>query len=318
MRARSTTLRWALALALIMLTGTLHVGDAFARAGSGGSRGSRSYSRPAAPPTSPVTPSSPSRQYSTPGQASAQPASRGWFGPIMGGLAGFALGGMLGGLLFGGMGFGGGIGLMDMLLIGGALYLLYRVMSGRRALSQPAYATAGGYGGGSATAEPASTGGAASAPAPPEAPSELDRGLAHIRQMDAAFDPDVLARSARALFADVQRGITARDMSAVNARLTPRMYTELTGQCDRLRAARQTNRVEQIDIRRAEVSEAWQESGQDYVTVYLAGSLVDYTVDDASGGVIEGNRASQDFAEFWTFARPVGPTTWKLSAIQTA
>jgi predicted lipid-binding transport protein (Tim44 family) len=318
MRVRSNTLRWALALALIMLSGTVQVGDAFARAGSGGSRGSRSYSRPATPPASPVTPSSPSRQYSTPGQAPAQPASRGWFGPIMGGLAGFALGGMLGGLLFGGMGFGGGFGLMDMLLIGGALYLLYRVMSGRRTPAQPAYATAGGYGGGPATAEPAYTGGGTSAPAAPEAPSELDRGLAHIRQMDAAFDPDVLARSARALFTDVQRGITARDMSAVNARLTPRMYTELTGQCDRLRAARQTNRVEQIDIRRAEVSEAWQESGQDYVTVYLAGSLVDYTVDDASGGVLEGNRAAQDFAEFWTFARPVGPTTWKLSAIQTA
>ena len=321
MRPRSNTLRWALALAFVTLTVMLHAGDAFARAGSGGSRGSRSYSRPATPPASPATPSSPSRQYTAPGQPMQPQASRGMFGGLMGGLAGFALGGLLGSMLFGGMGlggFGGGFGLMDMLLIGGGLYLLYRFMKARRAQSQPGYATAGGYGGGYAPPEPTYPSGRTVTATPVETPSELDSGLAHIRQMDPALDPAALARAARSLFTDVQRGVGARDVSGVNARLTPRMYTELTGQCDRLRAARQTNRVEQIDIRRAEVSEAWQESGQDYVTVYLAGSLVDYTVDDASGALVEGNRAAQDFEEFWTFARPVGPNAWKLSAIQTA
>jgi predicted lipid-binding transport protein (Tim44 family) len=319
MTRTSNTMRWALALALIMLTTTLYPADAAARAGSGGSRGSRSFSRPAAPPASPVTPSSPSRQYTAPAQQPMQPQpSRGMFGGLMGGLAGFALGGLLGSLLFGGMGFGGGFGLMDMLLVGGALYLLYRLMAARRTQS-PAFATAGGYGGGQGMdAAPAGGGVVTAMPAPAAAPSELDRGLDHIRQMDAAFEPDALADTARRLFTEVQRGITARDMSAVNAQLTPRMYNELMSQCDRLRASRQTNRMESIDVRRAEATEAWQESGQDYVTVYLAGSIVDYTVDDASGTVVEGNRAAQDFAEYWTFVRPVGPNRWKLSAIQTA
>ena len=242
------------------------------------------------------------------------------FGGLMGGIAGFALGGLIGSMLFGGMGhgFGGGFGLMEMLLIGGGLYLLYRFMKARRAQPQLTYATAGGYGAGQASAEPTYASGGTTTTAPVDVPSEVDRGLAHIRQLDAAFDPDALARTARSLFTDVQRGVGARDMSGVSARLTPRMYTELTAQCDRLRASRQTNHVEQLDIRRAEVTEAWQESGQDYVTVYLAGSLADYTVDDASGALVEGHRAAQDFEEFWTFARPVGPNVWKLSAIQTA
>ena len=315
------TRRCALALALVMLTMTLPAGEAFARAGSGGSRGSRSYSTPARPsPASPVTPSSPSRGYNTPAPRPQTP-SRGWFGPIMGGLAGFALGGLLGGMLFGGgHGFGGGFGgfgMMDMLLIGGALFLLYRFMMSRRAsqtAQQPAYATAGAYGGGYA----AGGGVATETVLPPEAPSELERGLAHIRQMDPAFDPRTVADAARAVFTDVQRAVTARDMSAVGARLTPRMYTELNGQCDRLRSARRTNQVEQIDIRRSEVTEAWQESGQDFVTVYLSGFLVDCTVDDATGAVVEGERVAQEFEEYWTFARPVGPNAWKLSAIQTA
>jgi predicted lipid-binding transport protein (Tim44 family) len=316
MSRTSNRLRWALALALVTLTISLYAGDAFARAGSGGSRGSRSYSTPARPPASPSTPSSPSRQYSTPSPQPA-PASRGWFGPIMGGLAGFALGGLLGSMLFGG-GFGGGFGfgLMDMLLIGGALFLLYRFMSSRRS-QQPAYATAGGYGIGSSGADVAYPAAGSVATPTLAPPSELDQGFAHIRQMDPAFDPQAVADAARRLFPEIQTAVAARDMSPLSSQLTPRMYTTLVAQCDRLRAARQTNRLEQIQVRRAEVTEAWQESGQDYVTVYLAASLVDYIVDDGSGGMVDGSRSPQDLAEYWTFARPVGPNAWKLSAIQT-
>jgi predicted lipid-binding transport protein (Tim44 family) len=97
------------------------------------------------------------------------------------------------------------------------------------------------------------------------------------------------------------------------------MTTVLQAQCDRLKAARRTNRVEQLDIRRAEVSEAWQESGRDYVTVLIAATMVDYTVDDATGDVVEGSRtATQSIEDFWTFTRPVGNNPWKLSAIQNA
>ena len=66
-----------------------------------------------------------------------------------------------------------------------------------------------------------------------------------------------------------------------------------------------------------EVTEAWQECGRDFVTVLLAGSLIDYTV-DAAGAVVAGSRTGPErFEEFWTFTRPVGPNTWVLTAIQT-
>jgi len=239
----------------------------------------------------------------------------------MGGLAGFALGGLLGSMLFGG-GFGGGIGLLEILLIGAGLFLLFRFVSARRQ-QQPTYATAGApYPSGDAYAGGSAYGGTApqetATPEMPAVASDLDRGLGHIRSMDPSFDPGFVADAARGLFGDVQRALTARDMSPVSGRLTSRMYTELTEQCDRLRAARQTNRMEAMNLRRADVTEAWQESGQDFVTVYLGGSLVDYTVDDATGTVVAGAKAPQEFEEFWTFARPVGPNPWRLSAIQSS
>jgi predicted lipid-binding transport protein (Tim44 family) len=306
---RTTILGLAAALLAGMLL--LQAGEAFARAGSGGSRGSRSSSSPARPaPTSPTTPTSPSRSTVSPATPAPQPARGGWMGGIMGGLAGFALGGLLGSMLFGG-GLGSGIGLFEILLIGGGLFLLFRFMSARRA-QQPAYATAGGGYDTGAT----SSGAVMEAPAAP--PSDLERGLGYIRSMDATFEPSALTVSAQGLFVDVQRALGARDMSGVAPRLTSRMYTELSSQCDRLRAARRTNRMEGIDVRRAEATEAWQESGADYVTIYLAGSLVDYTVDDSTGDVVEGSRAPQEFEEYWTFTRQVGPNPWRLSAIQTA
>jgi len=315
---RSTLAVAALTLAALL---ALQAGEACARAGSGGSRGSRSSSTPARPaPTSPTNPSSPSRQLASPTPAPAQP-SRGWMGGLMGGLAGFALGGLLGSMLFGG-GFGGGIGLLEILLIGAGLFLLFRFVSARRQ-QQPTYATAGApYPSGDAYAGGSAYGGTApqetATPEMPAVASDLDRGLGHIRSMDPSFDPGFVADAARGLFGDVQRALTARDMSPVSGRLTSRMYTELTEQCDRLRAARQTNRMEAMNLRRADVTEAWQESGQDFVTVYLGGSLVDYTVDDATGAVVAGAKAPQEFEEFWTFARPVGPNPWRLSAIQSS
>src|SRR5262249_24403162 len=84
------------------------------------------------------------------------------------------------------------------------------------------------------------------------------------------------------------------------------------------RAARRTNRIERVQISRAEVTEAWQESGQDWVTVYFAVSLIDYTVDDSTGAVVEGADTPGDIQEYWTFTRPVGPKPLRLSAIQSA
>jgi predicted lipid-binding transport protein (Tim44 family) len=149
--------------------------------------------------------------------------------------------------------------------------------------------------------------------------ADVERGLGYIRQMDAGFDPNTVVTRARDMFFDVQAALTGRDMSRLREQITPEMYTDLQRQCDELRTSRRTNRIERIDIQRAEVTEAWQESGHDYLTVYFAGSLLDSTVDDGTGAVVAGSATERDrLDEYWTFSRPVGPNPWRLSAIQTA
>src|SRR2546422_6600660 len=253
MTSRARLILVGVALVSLLLTAPAGV---LARAGSGGSRGSRSYSTPARPssPASPTTPSSPSPALTQPSPSLQRPS---FFGGIMGGIAGFALGGLLGSLLFGGMGgLGrgfGGIGLMEILLIGGGIALLVMFLRRRRAEAPaPAYAGAGGATSAYGAMEPAASGAATITPEMPAADGDLTRGLGHIRSMDATFDPAAMADTARRMFQGVQQAVTMRDIAWVRDHLGTEMYAVLQDQCDRLRTAKQTNRVEKVDIRSAD------------------------------------------------------------------
>jgi predicted lipid-binding transport protein (Tim44 family) len=264
---------------------------------------------------------------------------------MMGGmLGGLLLGGLLGGLFFG---HGGGIGMLEILIIGGLAWFAISYMRRQQAAAPSGYATSGGYGsspasrydptpaggtatpsGGTATpaggiATPAGgiatpAGGIATMEAP-AGPSDLERGLVHIRQMDPGFDPRVFSETASDVFFKVQGAWTARSMAGVSSLLMPEMSGTLQRDCDRLKAEHKVNRLENIAVRVAEVTEAWQESGQDFVTVHFLASLLDYTTDESGAQVLEGSRTEPvKFEEYWTFTRPVGPAAFRLSAIQQA
>ena len=303
-------------LMVVALAPLLLVTDAWARVGggsSGGSRGSRSYSSPARPSQSPANPSRPS----TPPSSFQQPQRSGWGAGLMGGLAGFALGGLLGSMLFGGGmgGMGGGIGLMEILLIGGGIFLLFRMMRSRQAVPVPA----SGQGAGQTPwqSQPQPQPQMYQAQTLDTGPSDLERGVSHIRQLDSGFDPARFGDTASDIFFRVQAAWMARDMSQASASITPEMTDMLQKDCDRLRGQGRINRLDNIAVRSVAVTEAWQENGQDYVTVHFLASLLDYTVDERSGQVVEGSRTEPvKFEEYWTFVRPVGPNAWRLSAIQ--
>ena len=148
--------------------------------------------------------------------------------------------------------------------------------------------------------------------------ADLERGVGDIRRSDPGFDPVRLSGYTAMTFRDVQAAWMKGDVASLRPRVTPEIHAELEVQCDRLRGSRRSNRVEEIEIR-AEITEAWQESGRDYVTTYISGSMVDYTVDDVSDALVDGSRTTpRRVEEFWTFTRPAGLNFWMLSAIQTS
>jgi predicted lipid-binding transport protein (Tim44 family) len=302
--------------------------DVWARAGGGfssGSRGTRSFSSPSrtysapAPSASPL-PSAQPRPAPATGPM-AQPAPAGGF---MRSLAGGILGGLLGGMLFrslglaGGLGegFGGGFGLMDLVLLAGIAYLIFWFI--RRNRAQQASATA--YSSGMAADADGSNVSAATLEAPSRSwQQDLERGLGHIRQMDPGFDDGAFREMCTDRFFQIQAAWMRRDLDKLRPLLTEEMAETFGKQIDVARSRRQVNKLENITVRSVELTEAWQEQGQDYVTARLMANLLDYTVDESTGKVVDGSdSAPVKFEEFWTWVRPVGRDSWRLGAINQA
>ncbi len=314
---RNRTLLVVIFSLMALLAGTTLVAvNAEARAGSGGSfgsRGSRSYSQPVSPYSQPSRNQQAAPQPLSPSPYQAPQSGGGFLRNMAGGLVGGMLGGMLfRSLGFGGMGggFGGGIGLFEIILIGGLIYMVYRMIKGRRD-EGATYQNPTAMGGYSEPEAPRPI-----TPAYADTAGDLAAGLSHIRQMDPGFDEQRFPDVVMDIFFKIQGAWMNRDLGGVNSLLTTEMRRIFQGDIDRLLREHRVNRLENIAVRKVEVSEAWQESGQDYVTTLIYANLLDYTTDDTNGQVVEGSKTDPvKFEEFWTFTRPVGNNPWQLSGI---
>jgi len=306
-----------LLLAVMFLSITVLELNAHARAGSSrstGSRGTRSYSQPASPPSQAIPPRQQAAPAPAPNTFPQQQQSGGFMRNMAGGVLGGIAGGMLGGMLFrslgmagGGMGGGGGIGIFEIILLAGIGYLIYRFIKNKRAAAESSTPYAQG---GSVT--PLSNGYIENQ----TAAGDVNTGLGYIRQMDASFDEQRFNDSVMDIFFKIQGSWMNRDLAPVSGLLTDEMKRIFQEDLDRLLRDKQVNRLENIAVRNVEIVEAWQETGQDYITALIYANLLDYTTDDVSGAVVSGSKTEPvKFEEYWTFTRPVGNNPWRLSAI---
>lgn len=304
-----------------------------ARLGRGrsmGFRGSRTYSAPrrtVSPPatskTQPNTlprtnrPGTPSRLEPT--TTTPSPASGGLWRGVTGGLAGGLLGGMIGSLLFGGLGHAGGalggggssFGLLDLALLGGLLYLGYRLFF-RRRQDHPSYSFQAG-----SDSIPGSTPWMGTSCPAGKAVSDPGPDLAPIKAYDPQFDKAAFTEWAQDVFFKLQSAWMRQDLALMKDLATPEMLQALSRDLDDMRARGQINRLENIAVRQVGISEAWQEAGQEYITVGFRANLLDYVVDSRTSEVVAGSTTEPvKFEEYWTFVRPMGQGPWKLTAIQ--
>ncbi len=316
--------------------------------GSFGSRGSRSSTpvTPYTPPSSSVprtTPYTPGYQPATPVRPPTTPygnlppaspgSSGGFWRNVGGGLMGGFAGGMLSNWLFGGggggggtpaqggasgtaAGGGGGFGFFELILLVGIGYILYRFL-----IKKPKEDAAGAPG----AYQSSTASGTLQAPYHEQTPSlseperDLDTGLGHIKSMDPLFTEEKFKDRAMDFFFKIQGAWVDRDMSTVKHLLTPEMLRLLQEDADKMRQEGQINKIENIAVREVNLTEAWQESGQDYITFRVYANLLDYTINEKTGDIVTGSKTDPvKFEEYWTFTRAVGNNPWQLSAINQA
>ncbi len=272
---------------------------------SSGSRGSRTYSAPPPTQTAPnsVRPMDRSMQqptrpdYAQPGMAQPRPQ-----GSFMRGLLGGLVGAGLIGLLFGaGLfhgGFGGFLGaLLQIALIGGLIWLAFRLFRSRA----PRPAMAGGPMGYAREAQPPIGGG---------------MGRAGPASQPITLQP-IDFESFERLLKDINAAWSRQDLNALRSMATPEMTGYFAQDLQDLNARGWRNETSDIRLEQGDLSEAWREDGQDYATVAMRFSLVDVTRRIADGAVVEGDPVRRQMVtELWTFTRNAPGGRWLLSAIQ--
>ncbi len=262
---------------------------------------------------------------------------------LMGGLLGGALGSMLFGSLFG-MG-GQGMGLLPLLLLGGVAWFIWKRMNGGGRGGRPPFSGNGGFGGnggGQWNFPPQQPGGMQPPPmpgenrasgarqgfgnmgTPPPPPPQssagavsVDAGLAEIQQHDRDFDANYFKEVASDVFFQVQAGWMRRELSSYRHLLGDQLAAEYAKHFADMKARGVINKLESIAIRGVDVVAAGSDGWEDFVTVRFTANLLDYTVSDTSGELVEGDMNTPvKFSEEWTWARPVGTEDWRLEGIE--
>lgn len=250
----------------------------------------------------------------------AKPAPNQSGGGFGRGLAGGLLGGAIGGLLFGSMfgGGGSGMGILPLLLLAGAAFFLYRKFmrpQGSSPRAQSPYSAQQGptnmFGGGP-------TNHAQPPPPPPTIGGNLlEEGFEQIRETDRNFDDGYFLEVASDVFFQVQAGWMRRDLDSYRHLLGEQLAGEYEEHFAEMRRKGHINKLESIAVRNVEIIQAGSDGQEDFVTVLFTANLLDYTVDDTSGELIDGSMTAPiKFREEWTWARPVGSQDWKLEGIK--
>ncbi len=302
-------------ICLLGLSTLLFSSLADARLGNGrsfGNRGNRGFSSPntmrnysnhynqelpqSRPFQGPRAPSS-----ITPGSTYARPSLLHSLGA---GVAGGFLGGMLFRSLGGNSGYGypsipgGGIGPLEILLLGVLLFFIAKLFMNRSA-------TAVSEGAADLMKQARPWGWS-------ENPNS-NEPVSILQPNQQAINPDL----AMDLFFQVQGAWKNRNISTIENLLDQDAKIYLNEEISKLKANRQINCLENIAIRSTDIVEFWEESGKEYSTIHFTANLLDFTIDEQTNQIIEGSKSnSVKFEEFWTFSKEKGSPQWKLSAIQ--
>jgi len=267
------------------------------RFGGGSSFGSRPahnapFQRSALPPSRTASQQQATAQNQTARQGMAQR------GGMMGMLGSLALGGLLGALFFGGA--FENINFMDILVLAGIAYLLYKLFAAKAGAAQQQSYQRSAYG--------------APSEKMPSAPTGLNTDLLFKKQAEssgnvqqnkipAGFDSNAFLAGAKMAYSALQKAWDAKDLAEIRGLTTDKVFAEIQAQIK----ASTTDNVTDVLKLEAELLEV-REIGSELVAVVLFDAIMR---EDLNG-------STEQIKEIWHFVKPKASVQpkWLLDGIQ--
>jgi predicted lipid-binding transport protein (Tim44 family) len=216
-------------------------------------------------------------------------------GGMMGMLGGLAVGGLLGALFFGGS--FEGINLFDILLIGGVIFLIMRLMRGVAESARESYAHAGQGSAMSADTEQAQS---------------LQNQETSAEAEKPEIDVEQFEKSAKEVFIRLQKDWDDKDFDDIRAFCTPEVANHVIQQIEELQDS--MTRTEVVMVH-PEVAGTWLESGLEWVAVHFQALLKERML--TPDGVVASVEETK-INEVWVFQHDPksDDPTWYLAGIQ--
>jgi predicted lipid-binding transport protein (Tim44 family) len=117
------------------------------------------------------------------------------------------------------------------------------------------------------------------------------------------------------LLGEIQAAWSNEDVAKLHTLATPEMVSYFSKDLEQNKANNDINKVSDVKLLQGDLAEAWREGETDYASVAMRFSLVDKTLERATGRLVAGSETPVEVTEDWTFARRRG-ADWELSAIQ--
>lgn len=124
------------------------------------------------------------------------------------------------------------------------------------------------------------------------------------------------------LLVAVQDAWGKADLVKLKRAVTPEMLSYFSEELSNNASQGVENRVEQVNVLRLDIKDAWEEENMQYATAQITWSSLDYTINTErkpgdADYVVDGDmRQLVEATEVWTFVRSQSGGHWLLSAIQ--
>jgi predicted lipid-binding transport protein (Tim44 family) len=140
-------------------------------------------------------------------------------------------------------------------------------------------------------------------------PAAIAAGEAAIKAHDPGFDERTFLDRAQTAFFKIQQAWMARNQDIARDAMSDALYERHKMQTDQLIAAHQIDVLENIVIGHAKIVEVTAGKPFDSIVVAFTASMTDYTIDENTKQLVDGERVPTTFTEFWTYIRRADATT---------